>query len=53
MPQAEFNPLIARMYSSTECDNSTLTIQATTAGLKLDAICLVISQNKTSLHPSA
>ena len=32
MPQAGFDPPIARRYSSTECESSTLTIQATTAG---------------------
>ena len=31
---AGFDPPIARTYSSTECENSALTIQATTAGLK-------------------
>ena len=35
MPQAGFGPPIARTYSSTECENSALTIQATTAGLTI------------------
>ena len=32
MTQAGFDPPIARMYSSTECESSALMIQATTAG---------------------
>ena len=34
-----FEPLIARTYSSTECESSALTIQATTAGLSAYFIC--------------